>query len=76
MYEVFSLEELEAQITEFKAALMAVSYAQDYSIGNRRYTRADLPEIRNTLEWLNSYRNKIAAGCASGPQGVDMVPAR
>ena len=48
----FTLQEIEEQISAFKKALMAISTGQEYSIGNRRMTRADLPEIRKTLEWL------------------------
>ena len=56
---VFTLQELEEQITAFKKALMAISTGQEYSIGNRRMTRADLPEIRKTLEWLAGDKHKL-----------------
>ena len=64
---IFTLTEIEEQITAYKAALNAVSYAQEYSIGVRRFTKADLPEIRNTLEWLGAEKTKLLTNQSGGP---------
>ena len=71
---VFTLQEIEEQITAFKRALMAISTGQEYSIGNRRMTRADLPEIRNTLDWLAAEKRKIQT--QGGPQILVGRPKR
>lgn len=64
---IFTLEEIDAQITAYKSALEACSYAQEYSIGARRFTKADLPEIRSTLEWLDSEKSKLTNNRPAGP---------
>ena len=49
---IFTSEELIEQISAWKGALLAVSASQSYTISNRTLTKADLPEIRNTLIFL------------------------
>ena len=44
----------EEQKAAWNKALLACSGGQEYTIGSRRLRRADLPEIRKTLEWLDS----------------------
>jgi hypothetical protein len=56
---IFTLTEVEEQITAWKAALLAVSLNQSYMIGDKRLTRADLPQIRQTLEWLDKEKTRI-----------------
>ena len=63
---IFTTAELDAQITAYKAALLACSHAQEYSIGARRFTKADLPEIRKTLDWLDQEKSKLSTGRTSG----------
>ena len=41
------------QIAEWNKALLKCARGQEYTIGSRRLRRADLPEIRSTLDWLN-----------------------
>jgi len=64
---IFTLAEITEQITSFKKALIAVSNSQEYRIDGKTMTRADLPEIRNTLEWLDLERSKInsSSGCST-----------
>lgn len=63
---LFTAAELDSQIAAYKAALLALSTAQSYRISNngndRNITRADLPEIRNTLEWLQQQRGGLDLG--------------
>jgi hypothetical protein len=67
---LFSETELDSQISAYKKALTALASAQSYVMefdGERRQlNRADLPEIRRTLEWLQGQRATNAIG--SGPQ--------
>jgi hypothetical protein len=67
---LFSEAEIAAQISAYKRALTALASAQSYEMeldGERhKLTRADLPEIRTTLEWLQGQRTTNAIG--AGPQ--------
>jgi hypothetical protein len=61
---VFTAAELEAQIAAYKAALLALASAAEYTFeppgGTRRIVkRADLPEIRKTLEFLQNEKSKV-----------------
>lgn len=38
----------------YNEALQAVATGQSYEINGRRMTRADLREIRDTIEWLEA----------------------
>ena len=51
---IFTRAQKTEQIAAWNKALLACSGGQEYTIGSRRLRRADLPEIRKTLEWLNS----------------------
>lgn len=51
---IFTRAEKQEQIAAWNKALLACSGGQEYTIGARRLRRADLPEIRNTLDWLDS----------------------
>lgn len=67
---LFTDAELDAQIAAYKAALTALASSAEYTMdfGGMRQTvrKADLPEIRTTLEWLQKQRVGNAVG--SGPQ--------
>ncbi len=56
---IFTLTEIEEQMAAYKAALKALSINKEYSYEGVSYSRADLPEIRKTLEWLDSERSKL-----------------
>lgn len=51
---IFTRAQKEEQKAAWNKALLACSKGQEYTIGSRRLRRADLPEIRKTLEWLDS----------------------
>lgn len=74
---VFTRAEKEEQISLWRAALEKVSRGQEYTIGTRRLRRADLPEIRKTLDWLDSQpvREDVAAGRGL-PFFLQAVPGR
>jgi len=63
---IFTLQELDEQISAFKEALIALRHCQSYKISGREYVRADLPEIRKTLQFLDLERSKLTGG--SGPK--------
>lgn len=67
---IFTSAELSEQKTAWKAALLAVSTSQSYTIGKRTLTRADLPEIRKMLEWLDKLESEASAA-GSGPLFVE-----
>ncbi len=60
---IFTLTELDEQLGAYKAALLKLATAQSTSIDTggfrRTVTRAELPEIRETIEWLNQERNQL-----------------
>lgn len=51
---IFTRAQKKEQIAAWNKALLACSGGQEYTIGSRRLRRADLPEIRKTLEWLDN----------------------
>jgi len=53
---IFSAGELAEQIAAWKSAFLAASTGQEYRIGGRTLRRADLPEIRKTLQFLEGQR--------------------
>ncbi len=63
---IFTAAEIVEQKTAWKKALAAVSTGQTYTVGKRQFTRADLPEIRRTLEWLDEQAS-LTAAAAAGP---------
>ncbi len=71
---IFTPEEIAEQKTAYKKALMALSTSQEYAIGKRRLVRADLPEIRNTLAFLEEEERKLSG--TSGPVMLAGRPVR
>lgn len=59
---IFTIEEIAEQMKAYKAALAALSLGQSYRIGERWLTRADLPEVRRTLEWLGAQEQALEGG--------------
>lgn len=55
----YTLEEINATLDLWKKALNACATGKSYTIGDRSLTRQDLPEIRNTIEWLESRKKKL-----------------
>jgi len=56
---IFTLTEIETQMTAYKAALQAVSLNKEYTVDGQSFTRSDLPEIRKTLEWLDTQKQAL-----------------
>lgn len=60
---IFTLPEIDEQLAARKAALIACFRNQSYDYNGRKITRADLPEIRSTLEFLKRERASVAGSC-------------
>lgn len=71
---IFTRTELDAQIAAWKKALLACSSNQSYTIEGRTYTRADLPQIRATLQFLASELRSLDG--QSGPVFLPAAPRR
>ena len=56
---IFTLAEIEEQITAYKNALKACAAGQEVQVDGERMTRADLPEIRKTLSWLGDEKRAL-----------------
>jgi len=67
---ILTLQELNDHIAAFKQALLALAVNQSYKLGNREFVRADIQEIRKTLEYLDRKRNKLVSGSGTLSNGV------
>lgn len=68
---LFTATEIAEQIVLWKKALAALSLGQGYRIGGRWLTRADLPEVRVTLDWLAAKQ-----GALEGRAGLQVMVGR
>ena len=64
-----TLEQAESKLTAWLAAEDAVATSQAYSIGGRSLTRANLKEIRETIDyWDNKVQKLTSRGAGRGPK--------
>ena len=63
---LYTKDELDAEIIQYKRAISALSRAKEYSSGNFRVVRSELPELRAHLEWLGKQHDALEAGGSSG----------
>jgi hypothetical protein len=71
---IFTLAEIENQITAYKDALLAISTGKEYAIGGKSMKREDLSEIRKTLEWLDGERQQLLSSSGTRMQvNIGMV---
>ncbi|GAB7512065.1 hypothetical protein Bwad006_08800 [Bilophila wadsworthia] len=74
---IFTKAEKARQIALWQEALEKVSRGQEYTMGTRRLRRADLPEIRSTLDWLDGQSTVEDVRSGQGlPRFLQMVPGR
>lgn len=74
---VFTREQKTKQIEAWNTALLKCAAGQEYVIGSRRLRRADLPEIRSTLDWLNAQPTVEDELAGRGtPRFTQLVPGR
>lgn len=75
---IFTLTEIDDQMSVWKEALRVTSGGQSFRMTtggiDRTLTMADLPEIRNTLSWLETERRGLTG--KRGPVSVIARPAR
>jgi len=75
---IFTLEEIDEQITAWKTALKTVSLGQSFRINtgttDKTLAMADLPEIRSTLKFLENERRGLIG--SKGPVFVQGRAAR
>ena len=55
----WTLPEAEEQLAAWKAALLAVSTGQSYSIAGRSITRANLKECKDMIEYFGKEIDKL-----------------
>ncbi len=74
---IFTKAEKARQIALWQEVLEKVSRGQEYTMGTRRLRRADLPEIRSTLDWLDGQSTVEDVRSGQGlPRFLQMVPGR
>lgn len=56
----YTLEEIARTLAIWKKALDACATGKSYTIGDRSLTMHDLPEIRKTIEWLESRQRRLS----------------
>jgi hypothetical protein len=76
---LFTTAELDTHIAAYKQAMLDVASGQSVRLttaggADRQLTLADLPEIRNTLEFFQAQKAKTAG--VSGPQFLPGRPRR
>lgn len=75
---LYTLAELDAEITQAKKDLATARTALSYQIEgggvNRRFQREQVENLQKHLEWLQRQRASLEIGC--GPQAVVGRPAR
>lgn len=59
-----TLAEAEAGLAEWQAALSACTANQSYTIGDRTLTRANLKDIRDTVDWWDKKVKELDRGGA------------
>lgn len=62
---IFTAEEIDTQLAAYKTALIKLATAKEYTVAGRTFIREDLPEIRKTLTWLQSEKDKLAGSSAA-----------
>lgn len=64
---IYTLAELETEITTYKAALTALAAGKTTQIGDQRLDRHDLPTVRDHLQWLDQQRGQLQAAGGEAP---------
>lgn len=69
-----TLAQAEAQLTVWVNAMTAVASGQSYSIGSRSLTRANLTEIRETIDYWDAKVKNLTASAAGRNRTRYVVP--
>lgn len=70
----YTLEEAQAALVVWKAALTALASSQSYTIGTRSLTRVDLAEAREMVGYFSGLVKKILCGIGGGVRAIRAVP--
>ncbi len=68
------LAEARADLAVWKSALRAIAIGQEYEIGSRRVTRADLPEVRKLVQYYQNLVNRLSSGRRAGARVQRIIP--
>lgn len=58
---IYTLAEIETEITAYKAALTSLAAGKTTRIGDKELTRHDITAVRDHLLWLDSQRASLTA---------------
>lgn len=56
---IYTLAELETEISTYKAALSALAGGRTTKIGDKELTRHDIPTVREHLQYLDNQRDQL-----------------
>lgn len=56
---LYTLAELETEISVYKAALTGLAAGKSMQIGDKTLTRHDIPTVREHLQYLDSQRDQL-----------------
>lgn len=56
---IYTLAELETEISIYKAALSALAGGRTYKVGDKELTTQDIGPVRSHLQWLDQQRDAL-----------------
>lgn len=69
-----TLAQAEAQLQLYLNAMAAIAAGQSYSIGSRSLTRANLTEVRETVDYWNGQVKTLSASASGRGRTRYVVP--
>lgn len=73
MTDLTPLQEAEADLALWKKALRAIAASQEYRIGTRSLTRANLSECREMVKHYENLVSRLSAGRGPGARVIRPV---
>lgn len=73
---LYTLEEIETEITRLKSIRSALTHQRSVRIGDKEYTARDIPEVVKELEWFDLERQKLTATGGAVAPAVGRTYAR
>lgn len=68
MYSIWTIEELDALLAEWKAALQAVATGREYTLSGQTVRHYSLQEIREQISYLERERKNLLAAQSGRPR--------
>ena len=56
---IYTLAELELEISTYKSALTGIAAGKSMQIGDKTLTRQDIDAVRSHLQWLDQQRDSL-----------------